>query len=204
MAEAAVWEIVAGAFILGGAVGLGIGYFVLAPGRKRAARLEKELEDRQREHTEYREQVTGSYVKTAELLNAMTQSYRQVHEHLASSARDLCGEQLAGDRFEQLARPTDIGKTIEHADIKPAPALTEREQQAVMQETPGEPVDSSSQPAEPMSGTGQQGPGEPPPEVSASEPQADEGQFPPELDETEAGAQVTMAPETKQARESDA
>ena len=41
---------------------------------------------------DYRDQVTHHFMRTSELVQEMTQSYRSVYEHLASGAQQLCGE----------------------------------------------------------------------------------------------------------------
>lgn len=77
--------------VVGGIVGTLLGFavaFALLRRQGDAAevrRLERELEA-------YRDDVGDHFVRTAELVNALTQDYRAVYEHLESGAYDLVGE----------------------------------------------------------------------------------------------------------------
>ncbi len=74
--------------------------YVLLPARRQYGRLMRERDQARKELNDYRRQVDHHFVRTAELVNQMTESYRQVHEHLSSGARDLCseaGRRLASD-----------------------------------------------------------------------------------------------------------
>jgi len=96
-------------------VGLLIGHSY-SPGGKRIRALKAEIEraitelqqtkaelDRTRANLEltqgvseeYRQQVTKHFSKTAELVNTLTMNYRAVYEHLATSAVNLCDEEVA-------------------------------------------------------------------------------------------------------------
>ena len=80
------------------AAGVAIG-FVLA-GRVntnpvKVAELEKSLQDLQRSHARYKEEVSDHFNVTAELVQQMTDSYRDVYQHLASGAQDLCSGEVA-------------------------------------------------------------------------------------------------------------
>ena len=60
--------------------------------------LRQQREGSQREQAsqqqlrDYQAQVAEHFTETAELLNRMTASYREVHNHLARGAQQLCGE----------------------------------------------------------------------------------------------------------------
>ncbi len=74
-------------------LGLGIGFLaavLILPGSKRLKQLEEELEQAREDHSRYRNQVTNHFKRTAELFEELTDRYRAVYQHLASSARDLC------------------------------------------------------------------------------------------------------------------
>lgn len=61
----------------------------------RVTELETRVQDLQRHHAQYREHVSEHFNTTAELVQQMTESYRDVYQHLASGAQDLCTEDVA-------------------------------------------------------------------------------------------------------------
>lgn len=80
------------------AVGIAIG-FVLA-GRttsnpEKISDLEQQLQELQRSHAHYREEVSEHFNMTAELVQQMTDSYKDVYQHLAIGARELCSGEVA-------------------------------------------------------------------------------------------------------------
>jgi len=84
-----VWAIGFAAFAGGTAIGLSIGF--LAPGkRQRVQALEREIADLQQQFNDYRQQVSEHFLTTSALVQKMTDSYRDVYEHLASGSQVLC------------------------------------------------------------------------------------------------------------------
>ena len=81
--------------ILGVLVGTMLGsiatYLLVARNRK-THQLQLELNQLTERFTEYRDQVTQHFMRTSELVQEMTRSYRDVYEHLASGAQNLCGD----------------------------------------------------------------------------------------------------------------
>ncbi|MDP1932111.1 MAG: DUF1043 family protein [Gammaproteobacteria bacterium] len=80
------------------AVGIAVG-FVLA-GRttsnpEKINDLEQQLQELQRSHARYREEVSEHFSMTAELVQQMTDSYKDVYQHLATGAQDLCSGEVA-------------------------------------------------------------------------------------------------------------
>lgn len=61
----------------------------LSPSQQNRKALEQHIQKLQRQQQDYQDQVNQHFSKTAELLNQMTESYRDVHNHLARSAADL-------------------------------------------------------------------------------------------------------------------
>ena len=59
----------------------------------RSHQLQVELDQLKDHFRDYRDQVTHHFMRTSELVQEMTQSYRSVYEHLASGAQHLCGDQ---------------------------------------------------------------------------------------------------------------
>jgi uncharacterized membrane-anchored protein YhcB (DUF1043 family) len=77
--------------------GAAVGYFLhrflprlLGPSASPQRQLEAQLRDLQEEHRHYRHAVTNHFGKTAELIGQLAHSYRDVHNHLARGAQDLC------------------------------------------------------------------------------------------------------------------
>lgn len=64
-----------------------------SPGR--VEELENRIQELQRFHADYREHVSEHFNTTAELVQQMTDSYRDVYQHLARGAQDLCNEDIA-------------------------------------------------------------------------------------------------------------
>ncbi|MEX1196645.1 MAG: DUF1043 family protein [Pseudohongiellaceae bacterium] len=57
--------------------------------------LEQQIEDLQQTHKTYRENVSTHFNTTAELIQQMTESYKDVYRHLASGAQTLCDHEVA-------------------------------------------------------------------------------------------------------------
>lgn len=57
--------------------------------------LEQQIEDLQQTHKAYRENVSTHFNTTAELIQQMTESYKDVYQHLASGAQSLCDHEVA-------------------------------------------------------------------------------------------------------------
>lgn len=54
--------------------------------------LEEHLREMQSRQKDYQNNVTEHFVQTAHLLDQLTTTYREVHNHLAQGAQTLCGE----------------------------------------------------------------------------------------------------------------
>jgi uncharacterized membrane-anchored protein YhcB (DUF1043 family) len=62
---------------------------------KESTRLKKELETLKEEYARYKENVGRHFVQTSTLVNNLTQSYKDVHQHLSNGAQSLCDADLA-------------------------------------------------------------------------------------------------------------
>lgn len=82
---------------LGAMLGSIITYLVVAR-HGRTRKLQDELDQLKDRFTDYRDQVTQHFMRTSELVQEMTQSYRAVYEHLALGAQNLCGGQIEAPR----------------------------------------------------------------------------------------------------------
>ena len=96
-------------------VGLGAGLLL---GRRTSAdgqRLrdtERKLDQLTQDKRAYEEEVVEHFTQTAALLNTLTESYRNVHNHLASGAETLCHEN----------GPVSLGRLQGRADDAEIPA----------------------------------------------------------------------------------
>ncbi len=61
--------------------------------RNKASELEKHLHEKQDEIKQYQQEVTEHFTETADLLKQMAESYRDVHNHLAQGAQELCPDE---------------------------------------------------------------------------------------------------------------
>jgi uncharacterized membrane-anchored protein YhcB (DUF1043 family) len=60
-------------------------------------RLEQKLAELQSKHEKYQAEVSEHFMNTAEAVNALNNSYRNVHQQLAKGASRLCNEEQAQD-----------------------------------------------------------------------------------------------------------
>lgn len=94
-----------------------IGYFV-SGGRKDNKRLKKELKENREELKNYRSEVTSHFQETAHKVNALTENYRNVYEHLARGAQTLCDKSDAPELMNELNHNLMLGgETIENPEV---------------------------------------------------------------------------------------
>jgi len=75
--------------------GAGIGALLarrLAPDTRRQRELERSLDQLLQQQKDYQQEVVEHFSDTARLLNKLAESYRDVHNHLASGAGNLCDD----------------------------------------------------------------------------------------------------------------
>ncbi|EKF74193.1 hypothetical protein A11A3_10252 [Alcanivorax hongdengensis A-11-3] len=90
-------------FAAGVIIGAGL-LFWLLPARRQAGQLMRDRDEARQALNHYRDQVDDHFLRTAELVNDMTQAYRSVHEHLSMGAKALCSE---GGRQRAAAKSLD-------------------------------------------------------------------------------------------------
>lgn len=66
-----------------------------SPTGKKRRELEASLRAKEAELKAYQQEVTTHFVKTSELIGNLTESYRNVHEHLAMSAMNLANPDIS-------------------------------------------------------------------------------------------------------------
>jgi hypothetical protein len=83
-----------------GGLAIGIVIGVLYAGRlnhsnSRLQELENQIQNLEDNHKGYRDDVSDHFNMTAELVQHMTESYKEVYQHLATGAQDLCSQDVA-------------------------------------------------------------------------------------------------------------
>lgn len=113
-------------FLVSGLIaGVIIGYLIKKTDngyKQKNEELQQALENTRSELDEYKQQVAGHFLKTADLVNNMTDSYRAVHEHLATGATTLCSEQLGVEKLDikqtHLLEKTKTENTLEGSTVE--------------------------------------------------------------------------------------
>ena len=99
------WAIGLITFALGMACGIGAAQ--LLPGnRRRTQELKEKLSKLQEEFDSYHDNVGQHFQKTSELVQKMTESYRDVYDHLATGSQILCKTPLNTPSLDIPKRPT--------------------------------------------------------------------------------------------------
>ena len=108
----------AAALVVGLLAGLLMGRRTSSAGQK-YREVERKLDQVMQDKKAYEDEVVGHFSDTAKLLNNLTESYRDVHNHLAVGASTLC--QGAGPiSLERLDNATDGAEIPAHlADVQP-------------------------------------------------------------------------------------
>lgn len=82
---------------------------------KKSRTLETKLQDSEKQLTQYQQEVTQHFAQTADLVNSLTQSYKDVHEHLVGDALKLANVDISrqllksSEESELLSEPTMDG-----------------------------------------------------------------------------------------------
>lgn len=84
---------VAIAFCVGGLVGAIISRTLIPPEQQRE--LEQNLQSARNELDKYHQDVAQHFAETSKLVNNLTQSYKDVHEHLAKGAIQLTNPEIS-------------------------------------------------------------------------------------------------------------
>ena len=95
-----MWTVGILGFLLGITLGSIAAWLVVSRNGK-TRQLQAELNELKEHFTDYREQVTQHFMQTSSLVQAMTESYRSVYEHLASGAQHLCNIDTGASQLHQ-------------------------------------------------------------------------------------------------------
>jgi uncharacterized membrane-anchored protein YhcB (DUF1043 family) len=99
------WAVGFISFTFGIACGIGIAY-LMTGNRRRTQELQDKLQSLQQEFDSYHDQVGQHFLKTSELVQNMTESYRDVYEHLATGSQVLCQTPVNTPRLDIPEHPT--------------------------------------------------------------------------------------------------
>ena len=89
-----IWLTAIACLVIGIVIGL-IFSSRLNSSASRVKELENQIRDIKDNHLVYRDNVSDHFSMTADLVQHMTESYREVYQHLASGAQDLCSNEVA-------------------------------------------------------------------------------------------------------------
>jgi uncharacterized membrane-anchored protein YhcB (DUF1043 family) len=89
--QLSLWVIGILGILIGTVLGCMITYSLMTR-NGRTRQLQLELNQLKENFQDYRDQVTQHFMRSSELVQEMTNSYRSVYEHLASGAHHLCGD----------------------------------------------------------------------------------------------------------------
>jgi len=92
------WSVASLAFLLGALCGAFL-YHVMSGAKSRSDKLASNLDQLQQEQKEYQQRVSEHFATSAHLINKLTDTYRDVHEHLANSADELCKDEEVRNRL---------------------------------------------------------------------------------------------------------
>lgn len=103
-------------------IGLGLGLLwgrQSSPSGQKHREVERKLDQVLQDKKMYEDEVVEHFSDTARLLNSLTESYRDVHNHLAKGASDLCqgNGPVALDRLENQRDPSEIPADL--ASVQP-------------------------------------------------------------------------------------
>ena len=102
------WGIGLISFAFGLACGIA-GAYLMTGNRQRIRELESQLASAQQQFDDYREQVSQHFMKTSDLVQKMTASYRDVYEHLANGSQALCEDPVVTPQLDIPHQPVIPG-----------------------------------------------------------------------------------------------
>ena len=106
--QLSLWVIAILCLLLGTVLGGMITYSLMTR-NSRTRQLQLQLDQLKENFQDYRDQVTQHFMRSSELVQEMTNSYRSVYEHLASGAQQLCGESASAPLDHKTAARLDDG-----------------------------------------------------------------------------------------------
>ncbi len=107
------------ALLVGGALGA-IVIKSVHPGEKQSRELEGRVKQAEEKLKDYQQDVSEHFAETSKLVNQLTQSYKEVHQHLADSALKLSNPDLSRQLID-----AGNGKLLTHDDEPEASDITQ-------------------------------------------------------------------------------
>ena len=147
MEQTSVWIIGVVALAIGGLIGFLLGRSGSDAGERQT--LQRQLDETRDELGSYKQEVSEHFEKTAELVNQMTQSYREVHRHLAQGAQTLAASENARLALEEALQPRLADSRDESRDEEaPVPVITDVVENAEAEKMPEPPRDYATKAAD--------------------------------------------------------
>ena len=84
--------------------------------------LEEQLSEMKEQQDHYQQEVSEHFMETAQLLNQLTNSYRDVHNHLAKGAQKLAGDSV-GESLKALPEDKQSAPSTKTAESMLTPPL---------------------------------------------------------------------------------
>lgn len=103
-------------FIVGGIIGVAVGRAWVPPERQKD--LEKRLSSAKDELDAYQQDVAKHFMETSQRVGELTQSYRDLHEHLAKGALNLTNTEIGRQLLDAGASKEHI-TDLEGTSIEP-------------------------------------------------------------------------------------
>lgn len=110
-----IWIVALGCFLVGAAAGALL-FKVFRSDEAQVRSLKQQLQKLSEEHENYKSNVHSHFGNTARLFGQLSDSYREVYQHMAEGARQLCPDYISN----QLTLNSDV-KSLLH-DERPSPA----------------------------------------------------------------------------------
>lgn len=101
-----LWIVALGCLFAGAVIGAVV-FKMLRSDEVRVQQLESQLQQLSDEYENYKKEVHGHFSDSALLVGKLTESYREVYQHLAQGARNLCPDYIAS-QMTQLASPDSL------------------------------------------------------------------------------------------------
>jgi len=116
-----IWLVVSIAVAVGIAVGA-VGFWLIAnPEKDGGAKSRKELAELNNKVEQQQLQINEHFVTTADLVNKLTLTYKEVYDHLAQGAQTLCDADAATQVLEARENVSKLIASDEARDINPEP-----------------------------------------------------------------------------------
>jgi uncharacterized protein len=101
-----LWMVALGSLLAGALIGAVL-FKLLRSDEIRVQQLESQLQQLSDEYENYKKEVHGHFSDSAILVGKLTESYREVYQHLAQGARNLCPDYIAS-QMTQLGSPDSV------------------------------------------------------------------------------------------------